>query len=87
MLFTLFKNVNQNQPQLREFDPTTLQRLKEGSYLVKLISEAEVAGRKCEFYSGICNDQEVAKFFKEEAEMLRKAKNTLQEYYESMTRE
>jgi len=83
----LFKFLNQNKPKLREFDPTTIQRIKEGAYLVKIISETEVATRKCHFYAGNCVDKEVAKFFNEEAEKLTKAKNTLQDYYETITKE
>ncbi|MFZ5945069.1 MAG: hypothetical protein ACOYVD_13275 [Bacillota bacterium] len=83
----LFKYLNQNKPKLREFDPTTVQRIKEGAYLVKVISETEVTARKCDFYSGNCTDQEIAKFFNDQAEKLKKVKNVLQEYYESMTKE
>lgn len=86
-MLNLFKFLNQDRPKLREFDPTTIQRIKEGAYLVKLISEAEVAARKCEFYAGSCVDQEMAKFFNNEAQMLKKAKLQMQEYYESMTKE
>lgn len=83
----LFKFLTLNKPKLREFDPTTVQRIKEGVYLVKVISETEVAARKCAFYGSIATDQEIADFFKEQAEKLQKAKNILQEYYESMTKE
>lgn len=83
----LFKFLNQNKPKLRELDPTTLQRIKEGAYLVKVISETEITSRKCEFYGSIASDQEISVFFKDQAEILRKAKNMLQEYYESMTKE
>ncbi|MBZ4653595.1 MAG: hypothetical protein JG781_934 [Peptococcaceae bacterium] len=83
----LFKFLNQNKPKLREFDPTTVQRIKEGVYLVKVISETEVTARKCDFYAGNATDQEIANFFKDQAETLKKAKNLLQEYFESMTEE
>lgn len=83
----LLKFLNQNKPKLREFDPTTVQRIKEGAYLVKVISETEVTARKCEFYAGNATDQEIAGFFNEQAQTLKKAKNLLQEYYESMTKE
>jgi len=86
-LFSLFKSINQNQPKLREFDPTTAQRIKEGIYLVKVISETEVTARKCDFYAGNCTDQETAKFFNDEAKTLKKVKLMLQDYYESMTKE
>ncbi|WP_035267562.1 hypothetical protein [Desulfitibacter alkalitolerans] len=82
-----FNIINQNKPKLREFDPSTMQRIKEGSYLVKLISETEVTARKCNYYSGIASDQEIANFFKEQAHKLSKAKRVLQDYYESMTKE
>jgi hypothetical protein len=83
----LFKFLSQNKPKLREFDPTTVQRIKEGVYLVKVISETEVTARKCDFYAGNATDQEIANFFKDQAETLKKAKNLLQEYFESMTKE
>jgi hypothetical protein len=83
----LLKYLNQNKPKLRELDPTSVQRIKEGAYLVKVISETEVTARKCDFYAGNCIDQEIAGFFSEQAEKLKKAKNLLQEYYESMTKE
>ncbi|MCR4442361.1 MAG: hypothetical protein QHH10_09105 [Peptococcaceae bacterium] len=83
----LLKIINQNKPKLRELDPTTVQRIKEGIYLVKIISETEVTARKCDFYAGNATDQEIAKFFQEQADTLKKAKNLLQEYYESMTQE
>ena len=86
-MFSLFKLINSTQPELREFDPTTLQRLKEGAYLTKLISEAEVAARKCEFYAGNCHDDKVKDFFANEVQVLNKAKHVLQEYYSSMTKE
>lgn len=86
-MLSLFKFINQNQPKLREFDPTTLQRIKEGSYLIKAISETEVTARKCDFYAGNCTDQEIANFFKEQANALRKAKLNFQDYYESITKE
>lgn len=87
ILFTLFKAINSFQPEIREFDPTTVQRIKEGAYLTKLISESEVTARKCDFYSANCFDKEIAQFFKDEAQTLAKAKHIMQEYYESMTRE
>jgi len=83
----LFKFLNQNKPKLRELDPTTMQRIKEGAYLVKVISETEVAARKCAFFGDLAKDQEIASFFKEQTNTLKKAKNILQEYYESMTKE
>jgi hypothetical protein len=79
--------MNKFKPQLREFDPTTIQRIKEGAYLVKLISETEVTARKCDYYAGICTDKEVVAAFKDENIKLTKASHTLQEFYESMTKE
>jgi hypothetical protein len=83
----ILKFINQNKPKLREFDPTTIQRIKEGAYLIKIISETEVAARKCHFYAGNATDQEIADFFNKEAQLLTNAKYKLQEYYESMTKE
>lgn len=40
-MFNLFKAINKFQPELREFDPTTVQRIKEGAYLTKLIIEIQ----------------------------------------------
>jgi len=84
---SIIKLMNQNKPKLRELDPTTLQRIKEGIYLVKIISETEVTARKCDYYAGNATDQEIAKFFQEEANTLKKVKNLLQEYFESITQE
>ncbi|MGB9905137.1 MAG: hypothetical protein ACPLQO_10805 [Desulfotomaculales bacterium] len=86
-MYALFKFLNQNKPKLREFDPATVQRIKEGTFVVKIISETEVAARKCEFYAGNCTDQEIANFFREEADKLKKAKLLFQDYYEAMTKE
>lgn len=86
-LFSLFKLINQNQPELREYDPTTVQRIKEGAYLVKVISETEVAARKCDFYASNCENERIADFFREESKKLHNSKLILQDYYESMTRE
>jgi hypothetical protein len=86
-MLSLFKFINQNKPKLREFDPTTVQRIKEGAFVVKIISETEVAARKCNFYAGNCTDQEIANYFREEADKLQKAKLLFQEYYEAMTKE
>ncbi|GAB6172343.1 hypothetical protein JCM15765_18210 [Paradesulfitobacterium aromaticivorans] len=86
-LSTIFKLINYNQPQLRELDPTTIQRIKEGAYLVKIISETEVTARKCDYYSLQCFDQELKNFFNSESLKLKNAKSKLQQYYESMTKE
>lgn len=86
-MIPLFKLLNQNKPKLREFDPTTVQRIKEGAYLVKLISETEVSARKCSYYAGNCADQEIGSFFDDEYKKLTNLNHTLQQYYESMTKE
>lgn len=86
-MISLFKLLNQNKPKLREFDPTTIQRIKEGAYLVKVISETEVTARKCAYYAGNCTDQEIANFFDNEYKKLVKFNHHLQQYYESMTKE
>ncbi|MEW5784775.1 MAG: hypothetical protein AB1767_06855 [Bacillota bacterium] len=86
-MISLVKLLNKQKPQLREFDPTTIQRIKEGMYLVKIINETEVTARKCDYYAGNCVDQQVADTFRQESKKLVKAAHALQEYYESMTRE
>lgn len=86
-MISLMKLLNKHKPQLREFDPTTVQRIKEGMYLVKIISETQVAARKCDFYAGNCVDQQIAEKFRQESKKLVKAAHVLQEYYESMTKE
>ncbi|MHB1127607.1 MAG: hypothetical protein ACYC2T_11760 [Bacillota bacterium] len=86
-MFTLFKAINKLQPQIRELDPTTMQRLKEGEYLVKLISEIEVSARKCDYYAGNCFDAEIKNFFTKEIKLLSSAKKLLEDYYESITKE
>ncbi len=86
-MINLIKLLNKHKPPLREFDPTTIQRIREGMYLVKIISETEVTARKCDYYAGNCVDQQVADAFRQESKKLVKAAHALQEYYESMTRE
>lgn len=86
-LSTIFKFINRDQPKLRELDPTTIQRIKEGAYLVKVISETEITARKCSFYASQCFDQELKDFFDNESSKLQNAKNKLQKYYESITKE
>ena len=86
-MINLMKLFNKHKPLLREFDPTTVQRVKEGMYLVKIISETQVAARKCDFYAGNCVDQQLAEIFRQEHKKLVKAAQVLQEYYESMTKE
>lgn len=86
-MINLLKLLNKHKPQLREFDPSTIQRIKEGMYLVKMISETEVAARKCELYTGNCVDNLVSDAFRQESEKLTKAAHVLQEYFESMTKE
>lgn len=86
-LSTIFKLINRNQPQLRELDPTTIQRIKEGAYLTKIISETEITARKCSFYASQCFSQDLKDFFNKESAKLQDAKIKLQKYYESMTKE
>lgn len=83
----LFKFLNQNKPKLREFDPATTQRIKEGAYVIKLISEAEIAARKCNFYANNATDSEISQFLKEQVTVLTASKKLLQDYYKSMTKE
>ena len=87
MLQSLFKAINNQQPLIREFDPTTIQRIKEGTYLIKLISETQVSSRKCRLYAGLSVDQGVTDFFTQQAEITNKYAKTLQQYYETMTQE
>ena len=70
------------QNALGEIDPKTVQKVKDGYYLVKAMSETEVAARKCEFYAGNCADQNVADFFYHEAKKLRQARKIFQDYFE-----
>ncbi len=86
-MLSLFNVLNKHNAQVRELDPRTTQRIKEGAYLTKLISEIEVAARKCHFYAGISIDPEVINFFNNEGTQLKKLHKNLQSYYESMTME
>ncbi|KAF1085477.1 hypothetical protein SPSYN_01619 [Sporotomaculum syntrophicum] len=86
-MLNLFNANNTNQPQLREFDPLTVQRIKEGAYLVKMISETQVAARKCDFYAGNTVDPEIKNAFENEAKLLKQSARLLQQYYESITLE
>lgn len=83
----IFKAINANKAQLREYDPSTVQKIKEGTYLVKFISETQVAARKCEFYAGMAEDEEIRRTFEDEAKQLYKASRAFQQYYESITKE
>lgn len=74
-------------PKLREQDPITVQKTKEGFYAVKLISETQVAERKLRFFAGLATDKEVADFFNAEADQLAAAYRNLQTYYETLTME
>ncbi|HHW14882.1 MAG TPA: hypothetical protein GXX28_08115 [Firmicutes bacterium] len=74
-------------PKIREQDPITIQKTKEAAYVVKIISEAQIAARKCQFYAGIATDKEVADFFNRQADELTKGTRILQDYYESLTME
>ncbi|TYO94500.1 hypothetical protein [Desulfallas thermosapovorans] len=85
-MLNLFKAMNAKL-QLREFDPMTVQRIKEGAYLVKMISETQVAARKCEFFASNAVDQEIKNAFEDEAKILKQGARTLQQYYESITTE
>lgn len=87
MLKSVFKAISAGKPELRELSPSVIQRIKEGAFLVKFISESEVATRKCEFFAANADDAEVSGLFKEEAAMLRKFSHSLQEYYEAITKE
>lgn len=87
MLREVFKAINENKPKMRELDPSTRQRIKEGDFLIRMISETQVAARKCEFYAGIAADEEVRRTFEDEAKILRNTSQTFQKYYESMTME
>ena len=87
MLLRVFQMINTKKPRLREFDPTTIKRIGEGSSLMKVISETQIAARKCHYYAGNAVDQEVAAFFNAEAHKLTKGARTLQKYYEAITQE
>ncbi|WP_066637188.1 hypothetical protein [Desulfolucanica intricata] len=86
-MISVFKAANASQPQLRELDPVTIQRIKEGAFLVKFISESQVASRKCEYYAENASDEEIKRSFMDEAKNLKKLSHTFQQYYESMTKE
>jgi hypothetical protein len=75
------------RPKLKEFDPATLQRIKEGAFVSKFITEVEVTGRKCAFYAESATDDAVKKLFAGEAKKLETFKRTLEDYHQGMTRE
>ncbi|MEW6574415.1 MAG: hypothetical protein AB1374_12385 [Bacillota bacterium] len=87
MLFRVFRMISARKPRLREFDPTTIERIGDGSNLMKVVAETQVAARKCHYYAGNAVDQEVAAFFDAEAKKLTKGARALQKYYETMTQE
>lgn len=83
----IFRTRNLNKPKLAKLDPATTQRIKEGSFLSKVISEAQVSARKCDFYANNCSDNEIAAFLKGEANVIRSSTKLLEDYYESITKE
>ncbi len=82
----LFKFLNQNKPKLREFDPTTVQRIKEGAYLVRSLAKLKWLQESVNCLPQL-RDQEIASFFDKEAKKLTQAKKILEQYYETITKE
>ncbi|MDT3698614.1 MAG: hypothetical protein RO469_04230 [Thermincola sp.] len=66
---------------MREIDPKTMAEVKDAAFLKRVISETQVAKRKCEFFSGLASDSEVQKIFKKEYKNLEKFENIAEEYY------
>lgn len=66
---------------MRELDPKTMAEIKDASFLKRVISETQVAKRKCEFFAGMASDPEVQKIFQNEFKNLQKFENIAEEYY------
>lgn len=69
---------------MEKMDFETLQRIKEGTLLVKLIGEAELAAKKCKYFAEHASNEKVKKFFSHESTLIERTKNILQDYYNSM---
>jgi len=50
-------------------DPKTMAEIKDAAFLKRVISETQVAKRKCEFFAGLATNPEVQKIFQKDPKM------------------
>ncbi len=67
--------------RIRELDPQTAASIKDAEFLKKVISETEVAARKCAFYAGMASEKDVKDSFKKEESRLRSAARVFEDLY------
>lgn len=72
---------------MREIDPKTMAEVKDAAFLKRVISETQVAKRKCEFYAGLATNPEVQKIFQNEFKNLQRFENIAEEYYRHFIQE
>jgi len=72
---------------MREIDPKTMAEVKDAAFLKRVISETQVAKRKCDYYAGMAVNPEVQKSFQNEYKNLQKFENIAEEYYRHFIQE
>lgn len=72
---------------MREIDPKTMAEVKDAAFLKRVISETQVAKRKCGFYAGLATNPEVQKIFQNEFKNLQRFENIAEEYYRHFIQE
>jgi len=65
----------------RELDPQTAASIKDAEFLKKVISETEVAARKCAFYAGMASEKDVKNAFTKEENRLRRVARVFEDLY------
>ncbi len=66
---------------MRELDPKTVATIKDAAFLKRVISETQVAKRKCDFYAGLASNKDVQHIFADEAKQLAKFEMLAENYY------
>lgn len=66
---------------MRELDPKTMAEVKDAAFLKRVITETQIAKRKCDFYAGLAADPEIQELFIDESKNLQKFENIAEEYY------
>lgn len=72
---------------MREIDPKTMAEVKDAAFLKRVISETQVAKRKCDYYAGMASNPEVRKIFQNEFKNLQRFENIAEEYYRHFIQE
>ncbi|WP_051273312.1 hypothetical protein [Desulfotruncus alcoholivorax] len=72
---------------MREMDPKTMAEVKDAAFLKRVISETQVAKRKCDFFAGLATDPKIQKIFQSEYKNLENFENIAEEYYRHFIQE